>query len=255
MRRAITCCLLIATVLAFSLAEAASALTKGVSREVQCGSEEVAARVAVRSIELTPAEGASVDPGVSAAFSAEGIDGVAPTFEIASSVALVATPDIDRGAGSPSGTDVYSFTSMKAAATPRTIYWSASFTLTLDGCEGPSTFTTPVRTLNVVAPPPLPAPAPEPQPSSPRSAGPSCVVPRLTGRTLSAARRALRRAHCALGTVAKPSGHRGRLLVARQSIRPGRQAPAGTKVSLGLARASVSAPRPTTASHELQTTR
>jgi hypothetical protein len=47
---------------------------------------------------------------------------------------------------------MYTFISTKIAATPGTVYWTASFTLTPQDCEGPSTFTTPVHTFTVVAP-------------------------------------------------------------------------------------------------------
>jgi hypothetical protein len=71
------------------------------------------------------------------------------TFSVASSQALLSSPDIDVGMGTRSGA-FDRFTSAKAAAAPRTIYWTASFTLTPEDCESPSTFTTPVHTLVVV---------------------------------------------------------------------------------------------------------
>jgi hypothetical protein len=61
-----------------------------------------------------------------------------------------------------------------------------------------------------------------------------CVVPKLKGRTLSSARRALKQARCALGTVRKPK--RGRsLVVAAQTVRAGTRRTAGTKVGVRLA--------------------
>jgi hypothetical protein len=72
------------------------------------------------------------------------------TFSVASSQALLSSPDIDSGMGAPSGA-FSRFTSSKATATPRTIYWTASFTLTPSECTSPSTFTSPVQTL-IVAP-------------------------------------------------------------------------------------------------------
>jgi hypothetical protein len=63
------------------------------------------------------------------------------------------------------------------------------------------------------------------------SAG-SCQVPRLQGDSLKAARRALRRAHCALGSVAGPRG--GPLVVVGQSAPGGVQRPPGFEVRLKL---------------------
>lgn len=58
----------------------------------------------------------------------------------------------------------------------------------------------------------------------------ACVVPRLKGRGLIPARRALTRANCKLGKV---TGHRrGSAKVAKQSPNPGTILPAGAKVNL-----------------------
>lgn len=95
----------------------------------------------------------------------------------------------------------------------------------------------------VLAPPPgtppsiLAPPAAVP-PTSPRR----CRVPRMAGRSLGSARTLLRRAHCRLGPVTRPRPRtvRGRkvrlrpLVVAGQSVRPGRLRPAGTRVALRL---------------------
>jgi hypothetical protein len=64
----------------------------------------------------------------------------------------------------------------------------------------------------------------------------ACRVPRLRGRALGAARRALRRAGCATGHVRRPAHvRRGRHLVVRwQSVPAGRVRPAGTRVDLRL---------------------
>jgi hypothetical protein len=62
----------------------------------------------------------------------------------------------------------------------------------------------------------------------------TCLVPRLKGKTLKQARSALSRAHCALGKVKRPKQRR-RLVVSRQSRRPGSKLPPGTKVSITLA--------------------
>jgi membrane protein involved in colicin uptake len=64
-----------------------------------------------------------------------------------------------------------------------------------------------------------------------------CVVPRLRGDSLAAARRALQRLHCALGGVTAPHARRGTLVVARQSVHAGRELAGGAKVSITLASA------------------
>lgn len=70
---------------------------------------------------------------------------------------------------------------------------------------------------------------------------PHCLVPRLTGRTLRAAKAALRRAGCGIGFVIRRHArggarrHRNRpLKVRRESPRPGRTLPVGTQVSIAL---------------------
>ncbi len=62
-----------------------------------------------------------------------------------------------------------------------------------------------------------------------------CVVPRLVGDSLAAARRALDRAHCRLGKVSRPRAHLGALVVARQGARGGRKLARGAKVAVTLA--------------------
>ncbi|HJR01551.1 MAG TPA: PASTA domain-containing protein, partial [Methylomirabilota bacterium] len=70
-----------------------------------------------------------------------------------------------------------------------------------------------------------------------RAASHACVVPRLKGKTLKAARKALRRAHCALGKVRRAYSSkvkRGRVVA--QKPRPGARRRAGAKVALTLSR-------------------
>lgn len=106
---------------------------------------------------LNPADGATVVAGTAVTFSAESGVESPMTVKVASSQALVSSPDIDSGLGASQPLAQYTFTSTKAAATPRTIYWTASFTRTLKDCEEPPvTFTLPARTLTV-----LPTPAEE----------------------------------------------------------------------------------------------
>jgi len=113
-----------------------------------CLSAKHAVEVGMSSLPLEPANGATVPAGTPVVFSAESILENAPTFSVASSPALLSSPDIDSGTGSQAGA-FYRFTSTRATSTPRTIYWTASFTFTPDGCESLSTFTMPVRTLVV----------------------------------------------------------------------------------------------------------
>ena len=109
-----------------------------------CLTSKHAAEVGVEHMPLEPANGATVPAGTPITFSGE--SNQALTFSAASSPALLSSPDVDSGTGSQSGA-FYRFTSTKATAAPRTIYWAASFTFTPNECESPSTFTTPVRTL------------------------------------------------------------------------------------------------------------
>jgi hypothetical protein len=126
----------------------AQALEYGEAPWLVCADSKEAAEVGARYMPLEPANGATVPAGTPVTFSGESTHAL--TFSVASSEALLSSPDIDTGVGSQSGA-FYRFTSTKATAAPRTIYWTASFTFTPEDCEGPSTFTTPVRTL-VVAP-------------------------------------------------------------------------------------------------------
>jgi hypothetical protein len=126
----------------------AQALEYGSAPWLVCADNKEAAEVGARNMPLEPANGATVPAGTPVTFSGESTHAL--TFNVASSEALVSSPDIDTGVGLQSGA-FYRFTSTKATATPRTVYWTASFTFTPEDCEGPSTFTTSLRTL-VVAP-------------------------------------------------------------------------------------------------------
>jgi hypothetical protein len=63
---------------------------------------------------------------------------------------------------------------------------------------------------------------------------PACVVPALKGDTLTAARRALAKAHCRLGKVHRPAHHEGALYVSAQSAPAGEQLAGGARVKLWL---------------------
>ncbi len=62
-----------------------------------------------------------------------------------------------------------------------------------------------------------------------------CHVPKLRGKSLAKARRALSAAHCSVGRVKKPKG-KGKLIVASSKPGAGTVRPAGSRVSLKLAR-------------------
>ncbi len=65
-----------------------------------------------------------------------------------------------------------------------------------------------------------------------------CVVPRLKGKTLAQAKRALKRSHCKLGKVTKPKRHKHhklrKLVVKRSKPSAGSVRPVGTKIALTL---------------------
>jgi hypothetical protein len=124
----------------------AQALEHGFAPWLICSDNKEAAEVGARYMHLEPANGATVPAGTPVTFSGE--SNRALTFNVASSQALLSSPDIDSGMGSQSGA-FYRFTSAEATVTSRTIYWTASSTFTPDECESPSTFTTPVHTLVV----------------------------------------------------------------------------------------------------------
>lgn len=73
----------------------------------------------------------------------------------------------------------------------------------------------------------------QPEPSQGR-AEKVCVVPRLGGKKLRAARRALKRARCGIGLIKGPRRHRAKAKVRRQQPRPGRVLAAGSTVDLVL---------------------
>jgi len=126
-----------------------------------CADSTEAAELSTPHLTASPANGATVQASTPVTFSVKAFSGesdYALTFSVASSPALLSTPDIDSGLGSlQPGTSLYTFTSTKATATPGTIYWAASFTFTPEDCEKPTTFTTPAHTLTVISPPPTAA--------------------------------------------------------------------------------------------------
>jgi PASTA domain len=65
---------------------------------------------------------------------------------------------------------------------------------------------------------------------------PLCVVPRVQGKKVAAARRAIRRANCRVGRVRKARSLRPTGRVIRQTPRAGKRLPLGTKVNLVVSR-------------------
>jgi hypothetical protein len=84
------------------------------------------------------------------------------------------------------------------------------------------------------APPIAEAPAAATTPTT-TSAARTCRVPKLRGKTLPAAKRALRRAGCRVGKLSGTKARGKNVRVRSQRIRAGRTVPAGTKVRLKLA--------------------
>jgi large repetitive protein len=63
-----------------------------------------------------------------------------------------------------------------------------------------------------------------------------CIVPRVGGKTVAGARRALRKAGCRLGRVTRAASAIRRGRIVRQRPRPGARKPAGTRVSVVVSR-------------------
>jgi hypothetical protein len=105
---------------------------------------------------------------------------------------------------------------------------------------GPGTHTYTVRAADStgnLGPASAPASVTISSPKPPPPPPPKCVVPKLKGLRLAAARTALQRAHCALGTVRHKHSRRvkrGRII--SQSPTAGAHGPAGSKVSVVVSR-------------------
>ncbi len=113
---------------------------------------------------------------------------------------------------------------------------SGRFTVTLTATDAAANSASTTFTVTVASAPPPPPP--------------KCVVPKLTGKTLSQARTALSRAHCKLGKVhqpKKPKHRKLRKLIVKSSS-PGRGAVRanGTKVAVTL----VEVPKPKPKKHK-----
>ena len=142
------------------------------------------------------------------------------------------------------GTDLENATSVTFGSTPvASDSVDSEGQITAVAPASASAATVPVRVVTIagkatasqrfdyVAAPVAAAPAPEP----PKPAVRRCVVPKLKGRDLSAAKAALRKADCRAGKVTQLEGATSRSgKVATQSRRPGAMVPAGAKVNLTL---------------------
>jgi hypothetical protein len=75
---------------------------------------------------------------------------------------------------------------------------------------------------------------PEAPPAAPVAKAVRCDVPSLRGHSLAATRTALRRSHCKLGAVKRPSHAHGTLVVVRQSVKRGSKLRDGAAVAVVL---------------------
>jgi len=82
-------------------------------------------------------------------------------------------------------------------------------------------------TATFAASPPPPPPPPPPV---------KCVVPKVKGKTLAAAKRAITKAHCSLGKVKRATSVRKKGTVIAQSPPPGKRLAKGSKVNVVLSR-------------------
>ena len=87
----------------------------------------------------------------------------------------------------------------------------------------------------VTTPPATPAPPGATPIATPKTPAPKCKVPSLKGKSLKAAAKKLKAAHCALGKVTKKKGATVKDgEVAKESAKPGKTLPAGTKIKVTL---------------------
>jgi hypothetical protein len=145
-------------------------------------SGDIAAHETVLEVRALPEEGAKVVAGTPVTFSVPSPTPV--TFAVASSPALLASPNIDQGLGQPLPSEneehMQVFTSLKASSTPGTVYWQVSFSAAeVEGCAGgeSSRVTIPPRTLTVESAPPPPPPAPAAPPPEPAFSATISSVP------------------------------------------------------------------------------
>lgn len=128
-------------------------------------------------------------------------------------------------------TDGSHFTRQPAPAPDETVAWQAaafqpeSTTAFVGGQGGALAMTQQANAL--------PAPPSTPQPTPIVTPAQTCKVPKLAGKKLKAAKRALAKAHCTLGKVKGKKNKKAR--VKKQRPKAGTTLPAGTKVKVTLA--------------------
>ena len=127
--------------------------------------------------------------------------------------------------GAPCSSTYPTGTVLTLSATPNPDSTFAGFSG--GGCSGTaSTCQTTIKAATTVTATFLLSPAPHPA---------RCLVPRLKGKTLAQAKRALAAAGCTLGKVTRPRRHRGALLVRSSAPPPGASMPPSSAVNLRLA--------------------
>jgi plastocyanin len=75
-----------------------------------------------------------------------------------------------------------------------------------------------------------------PPPPPPPAAQPRCKVPKVVGKRLAAAKRAITRARCRVGRIRRARSRKARGMVVKQSPRAGVRRPRGTRVHLVVSR-------------------
>lgn len=193
-----------------------------------------------------------VEPGVEFPFNAD----VQPAPEVSlvapasgpvdgGTVVTIAGRYFDRISGVKFGDIPASFTVDSegeiTATAPRGLEGGGSIDVTVTGFAGTSSIVARDQFTYVVPPPPGASGQSAPaggSGQSPAAGGtpppnpPTCVVPKLKGRTVPASRNALRRSQCRLGNVRRRG--EGRTRVGVQNPKPGTVRPAGTVVNVGL---------------------
>lgn len=156
------------------------------------------------------------------------LQGTANTQGLAGTTHYEYGPSPSFGAVTPDVALAATVGSQAATATigglaPGTTYYFALIVTTADGSvtAPATTFKTTATTTTV----PIKKPSPKPA---------VCKVPKLHGRSLAAAKRALKTAHCALGKVGRPKHSHGTLVVLSQGGKAGTTHKAGYKVSVKL---------------------
>jgi hypothetical protein len=185
-RRGVICAAVVLSVLGCSASLSTNA-SYGLENWLQCANEELSFKLLSEYTKLvSPADGATVQAGSPVTFVGESGGGKPLSFEVASSPSSLSSPDVDAGLGSlqpATGTPSpqYAFTSTKAAATPRMIYWAVSFSESLQGCAEPvHTYRTPARALTVLLAPSTPPSAP-PTPTTPATVSTAQITALLVG--------------------------------------------------------------------------